>query len=63
MTMFDIFRKMIKPQEVDVKELLGMAGLAERNEKRMEQIKSDMGAQYILHPDNAKHRLDTPRPV
>ena len=63
MTLFDIIRKIAKPQEVDAKELLVMAGMRERNEARIAQIKAEMGDKYILHPSHKCHKLDTPRPV
>ena len=63
MTMIDIIRKLVKPQESNAKELLVMAGMAERNRERMEHIKKDMGSTWILHPDNKKSKLDAPRPV
>ena len=63
MTMFDIVRKLVKPQECDAKELLVMAGMRERNEARIEQIKAEMGEKYILHPSHKCGKLDTPRPV
>ena len=63
MTMFDIVRNLIKPQECDAKELLVMAGMRERNEARIAQIKAEMGDKYILHPSHKCHKLDTPRPV
>ena len=63
MTMFDIVRKLVKPQEVDAKELLVMAGMRERNEARIAQIKAEMGTKYILHPAHKKSKLDAPRPV
>ena len=63
MTMFDVIRKLVKPQECDAKELLVMAGMRERNEARMNQIKSEMGEKYILHPSHKCGKLDTPRPV
>jgi len=34
-----------------------------RNEDRIEKIKAEMGAKYILHPSHIKTRLDEPRPV
>ena len=63
MSMFDIVRKLIKPQECDAKELLVMAGMRERNEARIEQIKAEMGELYLLHPSHKKSKLDAPRPV
>ena len=63
MTLFDFIRKIAKPQECDAKELLVMAGMRERNEARIAQIKAEMGDKYILHPSHKCHKLDTPRPV
>ena len=63
MTMFDVIRKMVKPQEVNAHELLGMAGLRERNEARIARVKAEMGEKYILHPSHKKSKLDAPRPV
>ena len=63
MTLFDIIRKFVKEQEVDAQELLGMAGMRERNEARIEQIKREMGDKYILADCHKKSRLDTPSPV
>lgn len=63
MTMIDIIRKLVKPQECNAKELLVMAGMAERNEARIAKIKAEMGDKYILHPNHKSHKLDTPRPV
>ena len=50
-------------KEVDAKELLVMAGMRERNEARIAQIKAEMGEKYILHPSHKCGKLDTPRPV
>ena len=61
--MFDIVRKLVKPQECDAKELLVMAGMRERNEARIAKIKAEMGELYILHPAHKKSKLDAPRPV
>ena len=63
MTMFDIVRKLVKPQSVDVDKLLNTAGLRERNEARMAKIKEEMGEKWILHPSHKKSKLDAPRPV
>ena len=63
MTMIDIIRKLVKPQESNAKELLVMVGMAERNEARMAKIKAEMGTKYILHPAHKKSKLDAPRPV
>ena len=61
--MFDIIRKLVKPQEVNPVDLMQMAGMRERNEARMNQIKAEMGTKYILHPAHKKSKLDAPRPV
>ena len=45
------------------KVLLDMEGMQERNQKRMEAIKAEMGTRYILHPSHMKSKLDEPRPV
>ena len=63
MTMFDIVRKLVKPQSVDVEKLLNISGLRERNEARMAKIKEEMGEKWILHPSHKKSKLDAPRPV
>ena len=34
-----------------------------RNEARMNQIKQEMGAKWVLHPSHKKSRLEEPRPV
>jgi hypothetical protein len=34
-----------------------------RNEQRIEQIKTEMGDKWVLHPSHKKSRLDEPRPV
>ena len=61
--MFDIIRKLIKPQEVNPVDLMQMAGMRERNEARIARIKAEMGELYILHPSHKKSKLDAPRPV
>lgn len=63
MTFSDIFRVFIKPEQVNAEELLGMAGMADRNSVRLQAIKEEMGEKYILHPIHTKSRLNTPRPV
>ena len=63
MTFSDIFRIFVKPEQVDARQLLGMDGLAQRNQERIEKIKAEMGATYILHPSHKKSKLDAPRPV
>ena len=63
MTMFDIVRKLVKPQSVDVEKLLNISGLRERNEARMAKIKEEMGDKWILHPSHKKSKLVAPRPV
>ena len=65
MTLKDIFAVLrgSKVQPVSAIDLVQMAGMAERNKKRMEAIKAEMGEKYILHPCHKKSRLDEPRPV
>lgn len=62
MKLLDIFRS-VKPVAPSPVELLDMAGMAERNQKRIEAIKQEMGEKWILHPAHKKSRLDEPRPV
>lgn len=47
----------------DAAMLAMQAGMAERNAKRMQAIKEEMGEKWILHPAHKKSRLDEPRPV
>ena len=54
------FKKQAQPTPVM---LLQMDGMAERNAKRIEAIKQEMGEKWILHPSHTKSRLDEPRPV
>ena len=54
------FKKQARPTPVM---LLQMDGMAERNAKRIEAIKQEMGEKWILHPSHTKSRLDEPRPV
>ena len=61
--MFDVIRKLVKPQEVNAHELLDMDGMRERNEQRIARIKTEMGEKYILHPSHKCGKLNTPRPV
>jgi hypothetical protein len=61
--MFDIIRKLVKPEQVNPIELMDMAGMRERNEARIKRIKAEMGELYILHPSHKKSKLDAPRPV
>ena len=63
MTMFDIIRKFVKPEQVNPVDLMQMAGMRERNEARIARIKAEMGELYILHPSHKKSKLDAPRPV
>lgn len=35
--------------------------LQERNRARVEQVKQSMGTKYLLHPENRRARLTTPR--
>lgn len=57
--MINLFKKPAINQSL----LNDLAELQERNAKRMEAIKAEMGSHYLLHPDNMKHRLSEPRPV
>lgn len=67
MTMTDTIRSIMqrfqKESNVTPQMLMQMEGMAERNAKRMAQIKSEMGEKYILHPSHMKNRLNEPRPV
>ena len=67
MTMTDTIRKIVqrfqKESNVTPQMLMQMEGMAERNAKRIEAIKLEMGTRYILHPSHIKSRLDEPRPV
>ena len=63
MTMFDIIRKFVKPEQVNPVDLMQMAGMRERNEARIARIKAEMGEKYILHKSHNRSKLDTPRPV
>ena len=65
MTLKDIFAVLrgSKVQPVSAIDLVQMAGMAERNAKRIEAIKQEMGEKWILHPSHTKSRLDEPRPV
>ena len=58
-----IINKFKQESEVSPYELLGMEGLAARNEARLAKIKDEMGDKWILHPSHTKHKLDEPRPV
>lgn len=67
MTMTDTIRKIVerfkKESSVTPQMLMQMEGMAERNKKRIEAIKEEMGEKYILHPSHMKSRLNEPRPV
>lgn len=67
MTMTDTIRKIVlrfqKESNVTPQMLMQMEGMAERNAKRIEAIKKEMGDKYILAPCHMKSRLDEPRPV
>ena len=43
--------------------LMDMQGMRERNEKRMNQVKKEMGDKWILADCHKKTKLDEPRPV
>lgn len=57
---FERFKKQAAPTP---QMLLQMEGMAERNAKRIEEIKKQMGEKWILHPSHMKSKLDEPRPV
>ena len=63
----DVITKLIEmfkqQEEVSPQVLLKMEGMSQRNEERIEQIKREMGAKYILHPVHTKSKLNEPRPV
>ena len=58
-----IIKRFKKESTVTPQMLMQMEGMAERNAKRIEAIKKEMGEKYILHPSHTKHRLNEPRPV
>ena len=58
-----IINKFKKEATVTPQMLLQMDGMAERNAKRIEAIKQEMGELYILHPSHKKSRLEVVRPV
>ena len=59
----DLMERFKKESTVTPQMLMQMEGMSERNAKRIEAIKKEMGEKYILHPSHTKHRLDEPRPV
>ena len=62
MSFIDLFRKS-KMFHVEHPVPPIMEGMAERNAKRLEAIKQEMGDKWILHPNHKKSRLQEPRPV
>lgn len=58
-----IINKFKKEATVTPQMLLQMDGMAERNAKRMAEIKESMGSQWILHESHKKSRLEVARPV
>ena len=62
MSFIDLFRKS-KMFHVEPSYPAIMEGMAERNAKRMQAIKEEMGDKWILHPSHKKSRLNEPRPV
>ena len=58
--LIDMFKKdaTVTPQV-----LMDMQGMRERNEKRMSQVKKEMGDKWILADCHKKTKLDEPRPV
>ena len=65
MTFTDIIRRFIPaPQQLSIVDVYPcLAGQADRNKERMDAIKAEMGAKYILHPSHTKKRLKKARPV
>ena len=65
MTIIDLFTFLFtkKQEPTPSKALLELEAIHQRNQKRMEKIKKEMGTKYILHPSHMKSRLDEPRPV
>lgn len=67
MTMIDILMDLVRntkrKESTPPELLLQMEGMSERNQKRIDAIKKEMGEKYILHPSHMKSRLDEPRPV
>jgi len=61
----NIFKKLFTKQQetTPCKALLELDAIRERNEKRMTDIKEQMGELYILHPSHKKSRLEIARPV
>lgn len=58
------FIALFRKQAVQTAPMLDiMEGMAERNAKRIEAIKRDMGERWIMHPCHRKERLQDPRPV
>lgn len=62
MSFIDLFRKS-KMFHVEHSVPSIMEGMAERNAKRLQAIKDEMGEKWILHPAHKKSRLQEPRPV
>jgi len=62
MSFIDLFQKskMFHVEQIDTPI---QEGMAERNAKRIEAIKQEMGEKWILHPSHKKSRLNEPRPV
>lgn len=56
-------KKLFKKQQPEFDVLAGQKERQERMQTRIEAIKKEMGRAYILHPDNAAHRLEKPRPI
>lgn len=57
------FKNLFKKPEPKIDILEGQKARQERMAARLESIKKEMGRSYILHPDNAVHRLEKPRPI
>ena len=63
--MINLFKNLFtkSSETVPAQVLLDMEGMHERNLKRMEAIKAEMGDKWILAKCHMKSRLDEPRPV
>jgi len=61
----NLFKKLFTKQQetTPCKALLELDAIRQRNEKRMTEIKEQMGELYILHPSHKKSRLEVARPV
>ena len=63
--MINLFKNLFTKQEESMpsKALLELEAIQQRNQKRMETIKAEMGDKWILAKCHTKSKLDMPRPV